>query len=440
MLTLQKEIETVRNWPATRISGRVTQVIGLLIESQGPVVHLGEMCSIYTRDGQAIPCEVVGFREERVLLMSLGEMTQIAPGSEVYPTGEVHLVPVGRALIGRVINALGEPIDGKGPIRAQQYYRVTAAPPEALTRNRITEVLETGVRALDATCTAGKGQRFGIFSGSGVGKSTLMGMIARMSVADVNVIALIGERGREVRDFIEVELGEEGLARSVLIVATSDQAALLRARGASVATAMAEYFRDIGKNVVFMMDSVTRYAMALREIGLAVGEPPTTKGYTPSVFAQLPKLLERAGNSDKGSMTGIYTILVEGDDLNDPVADTVRSILDGHVVLSRDLAAANHYPAIDVLQSLSRVMNEVADDQHTEWAGKLRRVLRTYRDAEDLINIGAYVPGSNPRIDEAISLIEGINGFLQQRSNDSVSFSETLDELKLIVGHVNETV
>ncbi len=433
-LSLKRESELVEGLTTLRASGRVTQVIGLLIESNGPVAHLGEVCHIYTRNGVTIPCEVVGFKEGRVLLMSLGEMTHIAPGSEVYPTGEIHLVPVCKQMVGRVINALGEPIDGKGPIRAERYYKVTAAPPEALQRNRISQVMETGIKAIDSTCTAGKGQRFGIFAGSGVGKSTLMGMIAKMSAADVNVIALIGERGREVREFIERELGPEGLARSVVIVVTSDQAALLRAKGASVATAVAEYFRDLGNDVVFMMDSVTRYAMALREIGLAVGEPPTTKGYTPSVFAQLPKLLERAGNSDRGSITGIYTILVEGDDMNDPVADTVRSILDGHIVLSRELASANHFPAIDVLHSLSRVMVDVVDAETLERAGRLRDILRVYKDAEDLVNIGAYVSGSNPKIDEAIRLIDRVREFLAQSHKEHFTVEQTQELLKQILG------
>ena len=432
-LSLHKEIEVARTLPGARTSGRVTQVIGLLIESLGPHSRIGELCYIYTQTNQAIPCEVVGFKNKHVLLMSLGEINEISPGAEVYPTGEMHLVPVAKSMVGRVVNALGEPIDGKGPIRAETYYKSTAKPPDALTRNRISEPMSTGIRAIDSTCTSGRGQRFGIFAGSGVGKSTLMGMIAKKADSDVNVIALIGERGREVREFIERELGPEGLARSVVVVVTSDQAALLRAKGANVATAIAEYFRDCGKNVVFMMDSVTRFAMALREIGLAVGEPPTTKGYTPSVFAQMPKLLERAGNSDKGSITGIYTILVEGDDLNDPVADTVRSILDGHIVLSRELASANHFPAIDVLQSLSRVMVDVMEKEFIQLAGRLRDVLRVYKESEDLINIGAYVQGSNPKIDEAIRLIEAIRGFLQQGSDESYSLEQTEEALKAIL-------
>lgn len=432
-LKLEREIELVREWDGLPISGRVKHVVGLLVESVGPSVHIGELCYIYNKQNQAVPCEVVGFKDEKVLLMPLGEIALIAPGSEVFPTGEVHLVPVSRALVGRVVDGLGQPIDGKGPIRAERYYPVTAPPPDALKRERIQHVFQTGVRAIDGLCTSGVGQRFGIFAGSGVGKSTLMGMIAKMSDAEVNVIALVGERGREVREFIERELGPEGLARSVVVVVTSDQSALLRARGPNVATAIAEYFRDCGKRVLFMMDSVTRYAMALREIGLAVGEPPTTKGYTPSVFALMPKLLERAGNSDKGSITGIYTTLVEGDDMNDPVADTVRSILDGHIVLSRRMASANHYPAIDVLESLSRVMVDVVDSEHTRSAGKMRDLLQTYREAEDLINLGAYSAGSNPKIDEAVRLIDSINAFLKQKGEEHASFDETKEQLLKII-------
>lgn len=432
-LTFEKEIEAVKDWTGLQPSGRVTHIVGLLIESAGPSVHLGELCHIYNRQGEAVPCEVVGFKDKKVLLMSLGEMTHIAPGAEVCPTGEVAMIPVSAALCGRVIDALGNPIDGKGPISANKYYPLHAAPPKALQRQRITEPLHTGIRAIDGICTAGRGQRFGIFAGAGVGKSTLLSMVAKMSTADINVIALIGERGREVREFIERDLGPEGLARSVVVVVTSDEAALLRTKGASTATAIAEYFRDRGKSVVLMMDSVTRYAMALREIGLAVGEPPTTKGYTPSVFAMLPKLLERAGNSERGSITGIYTILVEGDDLNDPVADTVRSILDGHIVLSRKLASANHYPAIDTLASLSRVMREIVSEEHTELAANLRDLLQTYTEAEDLINIGAYTAGSNPQIDSAVARIEGIRAFLKQGSTEYVEAEDMLEQLRAAV-------
>lgn len=430
---LQTQINRVKAWPGLPVSGRVHQVVGLLIESTGPAVHLGEICWVYTKGGERIPCEVVGFRGKRVLLMALGEMSEVAPGSEVYPSGEVHQIPVCMGLVGRVVDALGKPIDGKGPIRPSAYYSVQAAPPDALRRQRISEPLTTGVRAIDAICTTGKGQRIGIFAGSGVGKSTLMGMIAKMSEADVNVIALIGERGREVREFIERELGDEGLRRSVVVVATSDQAALQRAKGASVATGIAEFFRDQGLNVVLMMDSVTRYAMALREIGLAAGEPPTTKGYTPSVFAQLPKLLERAGNGARGSITGIYTILVEGDDMNDPVADTARSILDGHIVLSRSLAAANHFPAIDVLGSLSRVMPDVTNREHIQAAGEFRNLMQAYREAEDLINIGAYVSGSNPKIDRAIAHHDAIVDFLRQDCHAPSAYEETLSRLHSII-------
>lgn len=434
MFDLTNEIKAVRRWTGIIPSGRVTHIIGLLIESNGPAVHLGEMCHIYNKQGEIIPCEVVGFKDNKVLLMSLGEMTHIAPGSEVYPTGKIHMIPMAESMCGRVLDALGNPIDGKGPISAEKYYPVMAAPPQALQRRLITEILETGIKAIDATCTTGKGQRVGIFSGAGIGKSTLLGMIAKMSKSDINVIALIGERGREVREFIERDLGPEGLAKSIVVVVTSDQAALLRTKGAHTATAIAEFFRDLGKDVVFMMDSITRYAMALREIGLAIGEPPTTRGYTPSVFAMLPKLLERAGNSQTGSITGIYTILVEGDDMNDPVADTVRAILDGHIVLSRKFASANQYPAIDVLESLSRVMLNITTKEQYERAGRLRDILQVYKEAEDLINIGAYVPGSNPSIDEAIKLIGPIRSFLKQGRLESFPMQETERALQDILG------
>lgn len=433
-VSLEKEIQIVKEWPRIYPSGIVTQIIGLLIESTGPFVHLGELCYIYNKEGEAIPCEVVGFKDSQVLLMSLGEMTHIAPGSEVYPTRKIHMIPVSESLCGRVIDALGNPLDGKGPIGAVKYYPVMAPPPRVMERRLITEIFSTGIKVIDATCTVGKGQRIGIFSGSGLGKSTLLGMIAKMSNSDINVIALIGERDREVREFIEKDLGQEGLAKSVVVVVTSDQAALLRTKGAHAATAIAEYFRDLGKNVVFMMDSITRYAMALREIGLAIGEPPTTRGYTPSVFAMLPKLFERTGNSNKGVITGIYTILVEGDDMNDPVADTVRALLDGHVVLSRKLASANQYPAIDVLESLSRLMLSITTSEHYALAAKLRDIVQVYKEAEDLINIGAYVSGSNPKIDEAIRMIGQIRAFLKQSTTESYPLEQTLYLLKEIIG------
>lgn len=433
-INLQKEIKTIKTWTGLRASGRVTHIIGLLIESAGPVAHMGELCYVYNKKGDAVPCEVVGFKENKVLLMSLGEMTLIAPGAEVYPTGEVLMIPVSESMCGRVLDAMGNPIDGKGPLIPEKYYPVMSPPPHALHRRLIKDPLDTGIKAIDATCTLGKGQRLGIFSGAGVGKSILLGMIARASKADINVIALIGERGREVREFIERDLGPYGLARSVVVVVTSDQAALLRTKGAHAATAIAEFFRDQGKNVIFMMDSISRYAMALREIGLAVGEPPTTRGYTPSVFAMLPKLLERAGNAEKGTITGIYTILVSADEMNDPVADTIRALLDGHIVLSKKLASANHYPAIDVLESLSRVMLNVTTKEQYERAARLRNILQVYKEAEDLINIGAYVPGSNPQIDEATRLIVRIKTFLKQGMTESFSFEETQKSIKEILG------
>ncbi|MCC5832890.1 MAG: FliI/YscN family ATPase [Chlamydiales bacterium] len=425
---LQKEILLARESGKPRVSGRVTQVIGLLIESIGPEVFVGELCRIYGKRGEEIPCQVVGFKDQKVLLMSLGDVTHISPGAEVYPTEEVHQVPVSEALCGRVLDALGRPIDGRGPLLTEKFYPVTAPPPPPLSRQAIAEPLPTGIKAIDALCTLGKGQRVGIFSAPGVGKSTLMGMIAKMAQADINVIALIGERGREVREFIERELGPEGLARSVVVVATSDQAALLRSKGANVATAIAEYFRDLGKHVILMMDSISRYAMALREIGLAIGEPPTTRGYTPSVFASLPRLLERAGNSEKGSITGIYTILCEEDELHDPIADQVRALLDGHIQLSRALADSHHFPPIDVLHSLSRVMHYLTDENHQEKAGKVRELLHAYREAEELINIGAYAAGSNPKIDEAVEKIESIKTFLKQKTDEKVTKAKDLYE------------
>jgi flagellum-specific ATP synthase len=430
---LQKEIQAVNSWLGSQISGRVTHVVGLLIESSGPNVHTGEICYVTDRNNSQIPCEVVGFKDNKILLMSLGDHVHIAPGAEVYPTREIHRVAVSKSMCGRILDALGNPIDGKGPITPEMYYPVNTSPPNILSRKRISEVFETGIKAIDALCTIGKGQRVGVFSGSGVGKSSIMGMIARASSSDINVIALVGERGREVREFIERDLGAEGLKRSVIVVVTSDQAALLRAKGASVATAIAEFFRDQGLNVCFFMDSITRYAMALREIGLSVGEPPTTKGYTPSVFSLLPKLLERTGNSEKGSITGIYTILVEGDDLNDPVADTVRSILDGHIILSRALAAAYHYPPIDVLNSLSRVMKDVVDLKTIQSAGKVRALLQAYKEVEDLINIGAYIAGSNPLVDEAIKKYPEIKKLLQQEMSEKYDFNETLDFLYKVI-------
>ncbi|WP_371368971.1 putative ATP synthase YscN [Sporomusa rhizae] len=427
-------LSAIYNTDTMKLNGRITQIIGLVIESQGPHVNLGELCYIHPRNlGEPIPAEVVGFRENRVLLMPIGELQGIGPGCEVVSAHRTLKVSVGRQLLGRVLDGLGNPIDGKGPLISNTQYPLTATPPPPLTRRRISEELGVGVRAIDSLLTLGRGQRVGIMAGSGVGKSTLLGMIARNTEADISVIALIGERGREVREFIERDLGEEGLKRSVVVVATSDQPALVRLKGAMTATAIAEYFRDQGMDVMFMMDSVTRFAMAQREIGLTVGEPPATRGYTPSVFALLPKLLERSGTGDRGSITGIYTVLVDGDDMNEPIADAVRSILDGHVVLTRSLAAQNHYPAIDVLASVSRVMTEIADKEHIQCAQRLRTLLATYREAEDLINIGAYAHGSNPTIDQAIAAISEIKNFLQQEVDENTPMTETIERLKTLV-------
>lgn len=439
-LSLKRYRTTVSRLDTVRMNGRVAQVVGVLVESRGPACGVGEICEIHSgRTSPPMLAEVVGFRESRTLLMPFGSMDDIRPGSEVIATGTSLRVAVGRQLLGRILDGFGRPMDSKGPIDAEAEVRVAASPPHPLKRPRISERLSLGVRAIDGLLTVGKGQRIGIFAGSGVGKSTLLGMIARNTSADVNVIALMGERGREVRDFLEKDLGEEGLARSVLVVATSDQVPVARLRGAQVATGVAEYFRDQGLDVLLMMDSVTRIAWAQREIGLASGEPPTTRGYTPSVFAVLPQLLERSGTSSKGSITGLYTVLVEGDDMNEPVADTVRGILDGHIVLRRDLAARNHYPAIDVLSSVSRLMPEVADAEHRRWAGELRDVLATYKSSEDLINIGAYAHGSNPKIDHAISKIDQATAFLRQRVEERSGFEMTRAALAAVFGG-NEAV
>jgi flagellum-specific ATP synthase len=421
----------VRGTDPVEVNGRVVQAVGLVIEGFARVTGLGEICRISAGAGRPeIPAEVVGFREGRALLMPLADMSGVGPDSIIVPTGEPLKVAVGRGLLGRVLDGLGRPQDGLGPLAWETRVPVHRVPPDALRRRRITEILPTGVRALDGLLTLGRGQRLGIFAGSGVGKSTLLGMIARYTKADVNVIALVGERGREVRDFIERDL-QGGLSRSVVIAATSDQPALVRRQAAWVACAVAEYFRDLGYDVMFMMDSVTRFAMAQREIGLAVGEPPTTRGYTPSVFAQLPKLLERAGTSaGRGSITGLYTVLVEADDMNEPIADAVRAILDGHVVLSRDLASANHYPAIDVLQSVSRLMADIASKPHQEAAGKVRELLATWRDARDLVNIGAYVRGSNPKIDAALEHLDRVNAYLRQDTEEYTAFDEASRRLQ----------
>ena len=413
-----------------RVIGKVMQVVGLVIEAQVQGVSVGDLCILKLGKGDVESyAEVVGFREGRVLLMPLGTTSGISPGTQVIAAGHPLKVKVGPKLLGRVLGGLGEPIDDKGPIEYEAEHVLDAAPPDPVKRPRVTEVLRVGIRAMDGLLTCGRGQRLGIFSGSGVGKSTLMGMIARNAEADVNVISLIGERGREVRDFIEESLGEEGMKKSVVIVATSDQPPLIRLKGAFVGTAIAEYFRNKGLKVILMMDSVTRFAMAQREVGLATGEPPTTRGYTPSVFAMLPKLMERSGTAEVGSITAFYTILVEGDDFNEPIADQSRSILDGHIMLSRDLAAKNHYPSIDVPHSVSRIMTNLVSDEHKEAAAKLREVLARYAEAEDLINIGAYVKGSNPKIDYAISKIDEVNEFLKQGTFEKCDYEETVERL-----------
>jgi len=412
--------------------GRVFEVTGLTVKSIGPHVSIGELVWIETeslKGAKRIACEVVGFRDRYVLLMPVERLDGIRPGSRVVPGGRMS-VSAGYNLLGRVVDGLGRPIDNGPELTDMVPVDIDRSAPAPMLRERITEPFETGIRAIDGLMTCARGQRIGIFSGSGVGKSMLMGSLARNSSATVNVIALVGERGREVRDFIEGSLGEEGLAKSVVVAVTSDQSPLIRIKGASTAMAIAEYFRDQGENVLFLMDSVTRCAMAQREIGLAVGEPPTTKGYPPSVFGLLARLLERSGTSEHGSITAMYTVLVEADDMNDPIADSVRAILDGHIVLSRDIASSNHYPAIDVLTSISRLMNEVIPVEHRDMAGRIRTLMAVYRKAEDLINVGAYVAGSNPKIDEAVKKIDAINAFLQQGPNDSIPWDEMLTALK----------
>ena len=429
-------IKTAERVPPVIAQGRVKQVVGLVVEGNGPGIPVGSQCLIEVNRGAAlVPAEVVGFRQDRILLMPLGEMRGIEPGSLISMQESHTGVPVGEDLLGRVVDGLGRPMDGKGPLSCPAQYPLYAEPLNPMERDRILEPVDVGIRAVNGLLTIGKGQRIGILAGFGVGKSTLLGMVARHTAADVSVIALIGERGRELRDFIERDLGEEGLRRSVVVVATSDQPPLVRMRGAYLAMAISEYFRDCGRDVILMMDSVTRFAMASREVGLAVGEPPTSRGYTPSVFAQLPKLLERAGNcTGKGSITGIYSVLVEGDDMNEPIADAVRSIVDGHILLSRDLAARGHYPAIEILGSISRCMSDVVEK---EQVGKARRFLETladYRRSEDLINIGAYAKGSNPKIDFALSMIDGLNGYLRQQVEEKASLEQSVESLNMLFG------
>ena len=414
--------------------GRVTRSVGLIIDSQGPTVSVGDLCYLPSTNGERTTMlEVVGFRDNNVLLMPLGQMPPVRVGDSIIAAGVSSQVSVGEDLLGRTIDALGRPLDDLGDIKANESYPLNRETTNPLSRSNIDEPLETGVRVIDGFLTVGAGQRIGIFGGSGVGKSTLLGMMANRSSADVNVIALIGERGREVREFIENELGEDGMKRSVLVVSTSDDSALVRIRAALAATSIAEYFKDQGSNVLLIMDSVTRFCMAQREIGLAAGEPPSSKGYTPSVFALLPRILERAGKFENGgSITAFYTILVEGDDMNEPIADAVRSILDGHIVLSRDLAARNHYPCIDVLNSASRLFSIVAQAEHRQQAGKLRELMAAYEKAEDLINIGAYQKGSNPSIDLAIERHEEINAFLKQGRDEPAHFEDSIAKLMQI--------
>jgi len=428
---LQRYEEALRDVRLHKVNGRVEKVIGLTIEARGPVAKIGDVCLIHGPDGERSLSEVVGFRQDLVLLMPLGEVSGLAPGSVVEATGESFQVAVGEALLGRVIDGLGAPIDDLGDLFAERRVPIQRDPPSPLARPLIESVMATGVRVIDGLLTLGRGQRVGLFAGSGVGKSTLLGMIARNSDADVNVIALIGERGREVRSFIEKDLGD-AINRSVVVVATSDQPPLARIKGAFVATAIAEYFRDSGKNVTLMMDSVTRFAMALREQGLAIGEPPTARGYTPSVFAALPKLLERAGTAERGSITGIYTVLVDGDDLQDPIADAVRGILDGHIVLSRELANRGHFPSVDTLQSISRLMTEIVDERHRKAAAQVRTWMAAKRDAEDLIRIGAYQRGTDPVIDRAIDSEPTLLRLLRQDVSETATFDETRQDFETL--------
>lgn len=436
VIDLHKYYRAVTSLSTYRIKGKVTELTGLVVKAVVPGVRVGELCYIQTFNARALPikAEVVGFKDKEVLLMPLGDLEGIGPGNDVIPTGGCLKVRVGEGLLGRVLDGLGDPIDADthGPLTYTTEYPVMAPPPDPLTRKRITKPISVGIRCIDSVLTVGEGQRVGIFAAAGVGKSTTMGMLARNCESDVNVICLVGERGRELRDFLEKDLGEAGLARSVVVVSTSDQPSLVRSKAAYVATAIAEYFRDQGQTVLLMMDSVTRFARALREIGLAIGEPPARQGFTPSVFSTLPKLLERTGNSATGSITAFYTVLVEGDDMTEPVADEVRSILDGHIVLSRGLASRGHYPAVDVSESVSRVMSSIVDEEHEQAARKLREVVANYEKERDLILIGAYESGSDPNVDYAIEKIEDVNNFLKQHVMDKIHLSESVDELKNI--------
>lgn len=433
MLDISKISKLIDDADGITCYGIVNKVSGISVEATGSTVCIGEVCRIFSQNGEnSVLAEVVGFKGNSIVLMALGDLKGIGPGSRVVSTKGPLTVQISENIRGRVLNGLGEPIDGKGDIDKEFYIDVEDSPPNPLQRKRIKEVLPLGIKAVDGLLTCGIGQRIGIFAGSGVGKSTLLGMIARNASADINIITLVGERGREVNDFIEKDLKEEGLKKSVLIVATSDQPALVRLKSAMLGTAVAEYFRDKGMKVLLLMDSITRFAMAQREIGMSVGEPPVSRGYTPSVFTLLPKLLERTGNSDNGSITALYTVLVEGDDLNEPIADAVRGILDGHIVLSRDLANRNHYPAIDVLASISRLMPDIVDKGHFEKAGAIKNKMAVYKDAEDIINIGAYQKGSNPEIDDALESIVAINSMLRQGINEKFSFEDTMQMINSI--------
>lgn len=431
-IELTPYIDSVKNSDPLKVYGRIVEITGLTIKATGLDVSIGETCKIYSDNNPPIDSEVVGFRDGKVVLMAIGEVSGIRHGSRVLPLGKNVSVKVGNDLIGRIIDAAGNPIDGKPSIDGVEYPLFETSP-NPLQRQRITESMDIGIRAINGLLTCGKGQRVGILSGSGVGKSVLLGMIAKYSEAAVNVIALIGERSREVREFVEKNLGEEGLKKSIVVVSTSEQAPLAKVRGAFTATAIASYFRSCGKNVLLLMDSLTRVAMAQREIGLAVGEPPTTRGYTPSVFALLPRLLERVGTSEcEGSITGLYTVLVEGDDMLEPVADMTRAVLDGHIVLSRELAMENHYPSIDILQSVSRVMPHVIDEKHKKYAGKFIEAMSTYKRFEDMINLGAYKSGSNPRVDSSIKIIDRLKGYLRQDMNELIDFTDAAQGLYCI--------
>ncbi|MDR1255415.1 MAG: type III secretion system ATPase SctN [Puniceicoccales bacterium] len=431
---LERDIEDA---PLVQVKGKVTQVVGTIIKAVVPGVKIGELCSLKNPwEDHELLAEVVGFSKQAALLTPLGEMRGLSPSTEVIPSGKVHMVPVGDALLGRVVDGLGYPLDAdrSGPLNTTEFYPVYNDPPNAMTRNPIDKPLSLGVRALDGLLTCGEGQRMGIFAAAGGGKSTLLGQIIRNTEAEINVLALVGERGREVREFVEKDLGPEGLKRSVLVISTSDRSSMERLKAAYVSTAIAEYFRDKGKKVLLMMDSVTRFARAQREIGLAAGEPPTRRGFPPSVFATLPQLMERAGQSEKGSITALYTVLVEGDDMTEPVADETRSILDGHIVLSRKLGGMNHYPAIDVLASVSRVFNQITEERHKKVATKLRTILSKYQEVEMLVRIGEYKRGADKQTDEAIDRIEAVNGFLRQGLHEHDDFKTTIDKLAQAVG------